>query len=301
VPDHPRTDLNRRAFLGGVLWVCLGCARGEPGGGSAHAAGPRRVGALADLERAHGGRLGVAALDTGTSRRIEHRADERFPFCSTCKTLAVAATLRRVDLAREQLAREIAYTAADLLDNAPVTRANVARGAMTIAELCKAAIEVSDNTAANLLFREAGGLSAINDYLRSIGDSTTHMDRLELALNTAIAGDPRDTTSPRAIVGDLEKLFLGDALSPASRDQLTAWHLAASRGKARLRAGLPTTWKLGHKTGTGANGATNDIGVAWPPDRRPVLIAVYYVGGRGDGDAREAVIAAAARIIAAAL
>jgi len=293
--------MNRRALLGSALWLALGCARGERGAGLAHAAGPRRVGALADLERAHGGRLGVAALDTGSGRRIEHRADERFPFCSTCKTLAVAATLQRVDLQREQLARQIAYTSADLLDHAPVAAANVARGAMTIAELCKAAIEVSDNTAANLLFREAGGLGAINDYLRSIGDSTTRMDRTEPALNTAIAGDPRDTTSPRAIVGDLDKLFLGDALSAASRDQLTAWHLATSTGKARLRAGLPAAWKLGHKTGTGAHGATNDIGVTWPPDRRPVLLAVYYVDSTADLAAREAVIASAARIVAAAL
>jgi beta-lactamase class A len=168
---------------------------------------------------------------------------------------------------------------------------------MTIAELCKAAIVVSDNTAGNLLFREAGGLAAINGYLRDLGDSTTRMDRIEPELNTAVAGDPRDTTSPRAIVEDLQKLFVGDALRAASRDQLTAWHLATSTGKARLRAGLPASWKLAHKTGTGQHGATNDIGVAWPPDRAPVLIAVYYVDSPADDDGREAVIAAVARIV----
>jgi beta-lactamase class A len=296
--------LSRRGFLAGALSLGIGCARAEPGdtrakGPQAQAPRSRAAEALASLERTHGGRLGVAVLDTGSGARIEHRADERFPFCSTCKSLAVAATLQRVDQGKEQLARSIAYTAADLLEYAPVAKANLARGALTIGELCEAAITVSDNTAANLLFREAGGLGPINDYVRTLGDATTRFDRTEPGLNTAIAGDPRDTTSPRAIVDDLQKLLLGDALAPASRDRLTAWHLATTTGPARLRRGLPVAWKLGHKTGTGANGATNDIGVAWPPDRKPLLIALYYVGSAADLDAREAVLAAAARIVAA--
>lgn len=292
--------MNRRSFLTAALWLGAGCAA-EAQAGDRSAGGARGTqpgDAIAQLERAHGGRLGVAALDSGSGRRIAHRADERFPYCSTCKTLLSAATLRRVDLGKEQLARAVAYTTTDLLEHAPVARANVARGSLTIAELCEAAIEVSDNTAANLLVREAGGLEPIQRYVRSIGDSTTRFDRMEPELNTAIAGDPRDTTSPRAMLDDLQKLLLGDALSEASRKLLVDWHLATSTGKARLRAGLPASWKLGHKTGTGAHGATNDIGVAWPPDRPPVLVAVYYVDGRGSDDAREAVIASVARILA---
>jgi beta-lactamase class A len=299
--NQPR-GIDRRSWLAGALGLGIGCAQAAPGASRSKGAPPARsraAEALASLERTHGGRLGVAALDTESGARIEHRAGERFPFCSTCKTLAVAATLQRVDRGKETLARAVAYTAADLLYNAPVAKANVERGALTIAELCEAAITVSDNTAANLLFREAGGLGTFNEYVRGLGDATTRFDRTETELNTAIDGDPRDTTSPRAIVDDLQKLLLGDALSPGSRDQLIAWHMATTTGPARLRAGLPAGWKLGHKTGTGARGATNDIGVAWPPDRKPLLIAVYYVGSTAELDAREAVIAAAARIVAA--
>jgi beta-lactamase class A len=301
--NQPR-GIDRRSWLAGALGVGLGigCAQAAPG--ATRSKGPpaprsQAVEALASLERKHGGRLGVATLDTESGARIEHRAGERFPFCSTCKTLAVAATLHRVDLGKERLDRSVTYSAADLLEHAPVAKATIERGALTIDELCKAAITVSDNTAANLLFREAGGLGAFNDYVRTLGDKTTRFDRTEPGLNTAIEGDPRDTTSPRAIVDDLQKLFLGDALVPGARDQLIAWHLATTTGPARLRAGLPAAWKLGHKTGTGQRGATNDIGVAWPPDRKPLLIAVYYVGSTAETEAREAVIAAAARIIAA--
>jgi beta-lactamase class A len=255
-----------------------------------------RSSAIADLERAHGGRLGVATHDLATGRRIEHRAAERFPLCSTCKTLAVAATLHRVDLGQERLDRPVAYTEADLRAPATITRPNLARGAMTIAELCKAAIEVSDSTAANLLFREAGGLEVLNAYLRALGDPITRMDRLETELNSAIPGDPRDTTSPRAMVDDLQKLMLGDSLRPASRDQLIAWHVGTTTGKARLRAGFPADWKLAHKTGTGEHAATNDVGIAWPPGGAPLIIAVYYVDSPASDEDHEAVIAAAARI-----
>jgi beta-lactamase class A len=294
--------MHRRNFVATALAVgagLVGCRRsaGRPGEGpSADAVDASRSRAIADLERARGGRLGVAALDLATGARVEHRAGERFPFCSTCKTLAVAATLHRVDLGQEHLDRSIAYTAADLLEYAPTARANLERGALTIGELCKAAIEISDNTAGNLLFREAGGLGAINTYLRSIGDPTTRMDRTETELNTATPGDPRDTTTPRAMLDDLQKLLLGDFLTAASRDQLVAWHLGTTTGKARLRAGIPATWKLAHKTGTGGHGATNDIGIAWPPGRAPIAIAVYYVDSPAPDTEREAVIAAVARI-----
>jgi beta-lactamase class A len=299
---NPPRGIDRRSFFAGALTVGIGCAEVAAGPTRSKSPPPARsraAEALASLERTHGGRLGVAALDTESGARIEHRAGERFPFCSTCKTLAVAATLHRVDLGKERLDRSVAYTAADLLEYAPVAKANVERGAMTIDQLCEAAITVSDNTAANLLFREAGGLATFNDYVRGLGDKTTRFDRTEPGLNTAIDGDPRDTTSPRAIVDDLQKLFLGDALVPGARKQFIAWHLATTTGPARLRAGLPAAWSLGHKTGTGAHGATNDIGVAWPPDRKPLLIAVYYVGSTAEIDAREAVIAAVARIVSA--
>jgi beta-lactamase class A len=292
-------SIDRRRFLAGALALGAGCASTARGAPADRAPDARRSGSLAKLERAHGGRLGVAALDLASGRRVEHRADERFPFCSTFKTLAVATTLRRVDLGQEQLARSIGYTQADLLDHAPVAKAHLARGTMTIAEMCEAAITVSDNTAANLLIREAGGLGAINACARSIGDSVTRLDRVEPELNSAIAGDPRDTTSPRAMIGDLQRLILGDALSAASREQITTWHLATQTGAARLRAGLPADWRLAHKTGTGSHGATNDIGIAWPPVGAPLLIAVYYVDGPADSDAREAVIASAARVVSA--
>ena len=252
---------------------------------------------LAELERASGGRLGVAVLDTGTGRRIAHRAGERFAMCSTSKFFIAAAALARVDAGRDRLDRRIAYSESDLLEYAPVTRVHVHAGAMTLGALCAAAIEYSDNTAANLLLGTIGGPAAVTGYARALGDSITRLDRTEPTLNTAIPGDPRDTTTPAAMVGLMKTILLGDVLTPRSRQQLEMWLAANTTGSARLRAGLAPGWRVGDKTGTGDHGATNDIAILRPPGRAPILIASYYVDSPGPSRRREAVLANVARVL----
>ena len=161
-----------------------------------------------------------------------------------------------------------------------------------------AAIEYSDNTAANFLLQGIGGSSKLTEYLRSIGDKVTRLDRNEPELNTAIAGDPRDTATPISMLNSVNTLVLGQALSESSRKQLTAWLIENTTGAARLRAGLPPGWRIGDKTGTGWNGATNDVVIAWPPDRAPILIVAFFVGSKADSNKREAAIAEVGRIVA---
>ena len=194
---------------------------------------------LAEIEERQGGRLGVFVRDTGTGATIEHRGDERFPMCSTFKLLAAAAALKRVDEGAERLDRTIAFGPSDLLDYAPIAKAHVAEGAMTLADLCAAAIDWSDNTAANLVLQSIGGPPGFTHFARSLGDNVTRLDRNEPSLNEATPGDPRDTTSPRAMAADMHKVLLGDALSDASRRQLQTWLIGDKVGDKRLRAGLP--------------------------------------------------------------
>lgn len=253
---------------------------------------------LIALERRHGGRLGVAILDTGNGRRIAHRADERFLMCSTFKLLAVATLLARVDRGAERLDRRIAFGKDAVLAYAPVTSHRVGAPGMTVAELCEAAITVSDNTAANLLLASMGGPAAVTAYARSLGDPVTRLDRIEPELNIASPGDVRDTTTPSAMLADLQVLLLGDALSHASRGQLLEWLRATSTGTEQLRAGLPAGWQAGDKTGSGAQHETNDIAIIWPPQRKPLLVTAYYAGSSADTDERHAVLAAVGRIAA---
>ncbi|WP_064711284.1 class A beta-lactamase [Rhizobium bangladeshense] len=231
---------------------------------------------LAALERrTGGGRLGVSVLDTQTSISFGYRGSEAFPMCSTFKALAAGFVLARVDKGDEKLDRRVTYGRDKLVDYSPLSEKHADTDGMTIAELCEAAVTVSDNTAGNLLLESFGGPPALTDWLRSIGDGTTRLDRTEPTLNEGRKGDPRDTTTPDAMLDTLGNLTLGSVLTEASSDRLIAWLVASSTGKERLRAGLPQDWKVGDKTGTGPNGSLGDIAVIWPPDRGPIVAAVY--------------------------
>ena len=251
-----------------------------------------------EIEVSVAGRLGVAVLDTGTGTLEGHRLDERFPMCSTFKFLAAAMVLARVDAGQERLDRRLVVTRGSLLEWAPVTSKRVGGAGMTVAELCEAAITVSDNTAANMLLASAGGPAAVTAFARRIGDDVTRLDRTEPTLNEGTPGDPRDTSTPRAMAQTLRTVLLGKALSDPSRGRLVAWMTATSTGAGRLRAGLPADWRLAHKTGTGRLGGTNDIGVAWPPRRAPLVMVTYLAECKAPEDAREAALASVARSVA---
>ena len=269
--------------------------------GSAASAENDAVNRMAAIEARVGGRIGVAAFDTGSGRRLDYRADERFPMCSTFKFLAAAAVLKRVDGKQEQLDRFVSYDAKDILEYAPVTKAHLKEGGMNLGALCEAAIEQSDNTAGNLLLGTLRGPAGVTNFARSLGDQITRLDRKEPELNSAISGDERDTTTPGSMLADMTRILTGDVLSRSSRSQLEDWLKGNKTGASMIRAGVPTNWIIGDKTGRGANGATNDIAIIRPPDRAPVLLAIYSVGSTATVNDRAAAIAEAAKTIAESL
>lgn len=251
--------------------------------------------AFAALEASTGGRLGVAALNTGNGAAASHRADDRFAFCSTFKLLAVSAVLKRSTDEHGLLDRRIAYEKEDLAPYSPITSKHVGTG-LTVAELCAAAIQYSDNAAANLILRLLGGPKTVTKFARSIGDDAFRLDRWEVALNTAVPGDPRDTTTPAAMLRDLRGLAVGDLLGAAQRDRLVAWMRDNTTGAHRIRAGVPAEWSVGDKTGTGDYGTSNDIAVIWPPGKPPIVLVIYFTQREKRAKPRDDVVAAAAKI-----
>jgi beta-lactamase class A len=308
--------ITRRAFLGvAALLPLVGCAQG---GTTATLPSPGRAGTpepaqatsasapsaaaandhLAELERKFDARLGVYALATGTGTTIAYRADERFAFCSTFKGLAAAAVLHRHPLSH--LDTVVRYTEGDLMRSAVITRQHVATG-MTIRQLCDAAVRYSDGTAGNLLLRDLGGPAQLTEYVRSLGDTVTRMDRIEPAITEATPGDPRDTSSPRACAADYDRIVLGDALSPDRRAFLRDLLERNTTGAHRIRAGVPQGWTVADKTGTGAYGTLNDIAVVWPPGSAPLVIAIMSSKSAEDAEYNEALIAEAAAYAVATL
>jgi beta-lactamase class A len=282
----------RRSVLAAGL-----AAAALPAWAQERAVGP--VDRLAAIEREHGGRLGVSVLDTASGRRVSHRGEQRFALCSTFKLLAAALVLARVDRGEEKLDRRIVFAERDLVTYSPETQPHVGPTGMTLEALCRAAVVMSDNTAGNLLLASFGGPPALTAFARSLGDRATRLDRIEPALNDVPPGDLRDTTTPAAMLQSLRALLVGDALSAASRTRLTGWMVASPTGSRRLRAGLPSPWRAGDKTGTGERGATNDVAIAWPPGREPLLVAAYYDAPDDAPMARrERVLAEVGRVVA---
>ena len=250
---------------------------------------------ILSVEQRTGGRIGVAALDTGSGKRFDYRSKERFPMCSTFKLLAAAAVLKQVDGRQEKLDRFVSYDAKDILEYAPVTKAHLKDGGMTLGALCAAAIEQSDNTAGNLLLDTIGGPIGVTKFVHSIGDEMTRLDRKEPGLNSAIPGDERDTTTPAAMCADMQRLLLDDVLTESSRHQLEDWMQHNETGTLMIRAGVPKTWTVGDKTGRCGNGATNDVAIIRLPGRAPIVVAIYSIGSTSSADDHASTLAEVAR------
>lgn len=250
------------------------------------------------LERESAGRLGAAVLDTRQGSWIGHRLDERFPMCSTFKWLAAALVLHRVDAGLEQLGRRVSVGKERLLPHSPVTAQHIGDG-MTLAALCDATVTVSDNAAGNLVLESFGGPAALTAYARSLGDTATRLDRWEPELNEATPGDPRDTTTPRAMAMLLKANTIDDALTLRSRAGLVQWLRGSRTNSQRLGAHVPAGWQLGSKTGSGPKGTTNDVGVYWTASGAPIVVAVYLTESRASDAVRNSVIASVARAVTA--
>jgi beta-lactamase class A len=255
------------------------------------------IAALTDYERASGGHIGLFVENVRTGATIAWRAHERFVMCSSFKASLAACILAGVDRGQVRLEDLIAYGPDDLLEYAPVARQNLAKGAMSVADMCKAAVELSDNTCANALLAHVGGPTALTAFWRSIGDAVSRLDHNEPELNRSPPGDPHDTTTPTAMAGNLRGLLLGNVLSPSSRERLTGWMLNCRTGDDRLRAGLPKGWRVGDKTGNNGRDACSDIAVTWTTGDTPVVICAYTQGGAPTPRHVETVFAAIGRFV----
>ncbi|MCX2711421.1 class A beta-lactamase [Mycolicibacterium sp. J2] len=257
----------RSALIGGLTFAAAVCAaarvHADPGSPL-----DQRIGAL---EQKYDAVVGLSAVSLDGPGMVARRADESFAMCSTFKAYAAGRILQGVRSGEFPLDATEFVDPAAVVANSPRTGPR-AGTEMTLAELCQAALQVSDNTAANLLLRRLGGPQAVTAFARSIGDERTRLDRWETELNSAIPGDPRDTSTPAALAAGYRALLTGDTLTPAHRSLLEQWMLANETSS--MRAGLPPGWSTADKTGAGDYGSTNDVGIAYGPDGRRVLLAI---------------------------
>ena len=275
--------------LRGIAIAAIGLLAGAVA--AASGSEPDSVTATAiQMEERLDARIGVAVMDTESGRSWGYRGNERFPLTSTFKPLACAAVLARVDAQIDDLNRTVPVRPEDLVTYSPITKDLVGKTIM-LGQACEAAITVSDNTAGNLLLAAIGGPAGLTAFLRQMGDEHTRLDRTEPLLNEATPGDPRDSTTPDAIVGTLALLLTGDVLSASSAQRLENWMVADRVADALFRSRLPAGWGIGDKTGAGGHGTRAFIAVLRPPGRKPAFAAVYITQTKADFAARNSAIA----------
>ena len=229
---------------------------------------------MTQMELTYGGKISFSAINTSDNKRLKYNANERFPMCSTYKFMLVAAVLKKSMKNPAFLQKQVLYDQDDLITYSPVTKEHLSAG-MSIEALCYAAI-LSDNTAANLLIKELGGITSVNKFARSIDDVSFRLDRVEPDVNTAIPGDLRDTTTAHAMTNDLHGIVLGEVLDSVTRKKIQEWLINNTTGNARIRAATPKTWFVGDKTGTCSYGTTNDIAIVWPKNCSPIAITIFF-------------------------
>lgn len=250
---------------------------------------------LAALEIFSGGQIGVSAINTANNTQIQYRSEKRFPFQSTFKVIAVSAILKQSMTNPHLLQKRLFYKKQDIVFWSPITKKHLADG-MTISELCAAAMMFSDNTAINLLIKKLGGLKAVNAFAHSLGNNIFKLVNWEPKLNSN-PNDLRDTSTPAAMAKVLEKLAFGKALALSQRKQLLTWMRSNTTGDLRIRSGVPKGWVVADKTGSGDYGVTNDIGIIWPPNCAPIVVAIYFVQDDKDAARADDLIASATRIL----
>jgi beta-lactamase class A len=260
------------------------------------------LGSITEYERASGGRIGIYAENIASGAKFAWRAHDRFVMCSTVKASLVAFVLNRIDHGQDSLDAMIPYSEADIGElYAPVAKANLAEGALSIRAMCKAAVEVSDGACTNLLLTRVGGPAAMTSFWRRMGDDVSRLDHAEPLLNFTKAGESQDTTTPAAMAGNLRKFVLGSVLSEQSRQQLREWLIGCQTSNDRLRAGLPKNWVTGDKTGHNGKDAAGDIAISWPNPNTPIVVCAYTRGGTPSDAQFDAVFAGVGRLVASAL
>ncbi len=260
----------RNALIGGLTLAAVAATSTKPASANPPPVVTPEI-QIAGLEQANQALIGLFAVNLETGKTLANRAQESFAVCSTFKGYAAARVLQMVERGELTLDHKVFVDPADIVANSPRTQPR-AGGEMTLDELCQAAVQVSDNTAGNLLLKTIGGPPAITAFARSIGDDRTRLDRWETELNSALPGDPRDTSTPEALGGGYRNLLTGDALAPPQRQQLETW-LRANETSS-VRPGLPPGWTTADKTGNGDYASTNDVGMAYGPDGGRILLSI---------------------------
>lgn len=249
------------------------------------------------------GKVSVACELPGTRLNCNLHPSAHPPMQSVFKFPLVVTILHQVEQGKLAIDQPIAFRTSDLILPKPYSplqdKYPQAGVEVPLRELMQMTVTFSDNTAADLLLRVAGGPHEVNKYIRSLGVAGFHLQDDERALHRQHDLQYRNWFEPQGAVQLLRRI--------ADRSPLTAEHTALllewmSAPAGRLDANLPGGTKVFHKSGSsdvdnGIVGATNDIGLITLPDGRRFAVAVFVTDSTADYATRLQVIARIGRAV----
>jgi len=229
---------------------------------------------IKQVEQKLGARVGVSVFDIGANESWNYNGDDKFPLMSTFKALACAKLLADVEKGIQSFDTSMVIKESSLIAWSPVAEKRIGEK-MNLKQACSAAMLMSDNTATNIVLTGIKGPKALTQFMRSMGDNVTRLDRIEPDLNEALDGDERDTTTPNAMVKSLHKLLFGDVLSHDSKQQLKQWMIDNKVTGSLLRSVLPKNWSIADRSGSGGFGSRGITAVVWSEQHAPIIISIY--------------------------
>jgi beta-lactamase class A len=251
--------------------------------------------------------IGVSAIHLESGRRLGVRGNERFPMGSVYKFPIVLAALQRVDAGTLKLDQKITIQPKDFSPGWSPIR-DEAKGkpvTLTIRELLRYTVSISDNTACDNTIRILGGPAAVSKRMTELGVPGIRIDRTEKTIakhlnqpggRAKYATDVRDTATPDDMAALLVAFWNGrDGLSKASHDLLMQWMIETPTGARRIKAVVPPGSAVAHKTGT-MPGVVNDAAIVTSPDgKNHIVVVVFSKAGTSPEKVREDDVAAAAK------
>lgn len=290
---------------------------------------------ISRLAKLSGGTVGVAALNIESGERFSLNGSDRFPMTSVYKVPIAVQLLSRVDKGEVKLGSLIEVKQSDLHPGTGTLARLFSKPGvvLSIRNLLELMLVISDNTAADILLKTAGGPKAVTSRMREIGIEGIDVSRPLIYMFADLDGiklppenewtpatydqvadaapaetkkaaaakfvlDPRDTSTPDAMVSLLGKIYRKEVLSSESSDLLLDIMKRCQTGPLRLKGMLPAGTVVAHKTGSLDSAALNDVGVITLPDNAGhVAIAVFIKSSDEKTPEKEHAIAEIARTI----
>ena len=249
---------------------------------------------LQAIENQYHLKIGLYARDTNSGQVITHHADDRFPFQSTCKFIGVSALLAQKDQP-PLLEKTLFLHPRDIIFWHPVSGQYVNQN-VSLKTLAQGAISYSDNTAINSIFHALGGLKAVNEFAHRMGNISFHLEHYEPDLNSN-PHDSSDSSTPRDMALSIQNVLLGNVLTAKNKSLLLDWMRNSTTGSNRIRAGVPLGWSVADKTGSGSYGIANDIGIAWSPTCKPVVLSIFTISKLSTAKPNDRVVANITKIV----